>query len=85
MLAIGNIVVLHLIKQENLPVNTFKCPLVPLIPCLGIFGNFLLISKVEFITWAYFLIYESLGVAFYFGYGISNSKLNAYFKKKELK
>ena len=76
-------IILTLKKQENIPTNTFRCPLVPLIPCLGIIGNFFLISQVEFTIWVYFLIYESIGAAFYLGYGIHNSKLNAYFRKKE--
>jgi hypothetical protein len=34
-------------------------------------------------SWVYFLIFELLGLCFYFGYGFRNSKLNKYYAKIE--
>jgi hypothetical protein len=42
----------------------------PLTPCLGILGNFILASFLESKTWIYFLVYELLGLGFYLTYGL---------------
>jgi APA family basic amino acid/polyamine antiporter len=77
------LVILHFIPQVNKPIDTYNCPLVPLIPCLGILGNFLLISMVELETWIYLLSYILLGIFFYLTYGYRKSKLNRLFTRLE--
>jgi hypothetical protein len=56
----------------------------PLTPCLGILGNFILASFIERQTWIYFLAYELLGLGFYLTYGLKHSKLNKLFRDLEL-
>jgi hypothetical protein len=71
------------IEQPNKPADTFICPLIPLIPCLGIAGNFFLCTGIDYYTWLYLIFFEILGISFYFGYGMQNSKLNAHYERKE--
>lgn len=51
-------------------------PFVPLLPCIGIQFNFLLVFLLEGKTWAYFGIYLAVGLVIYFTYGIRHSNLN---------
>ncbi len=73
---LGSIIYLHMLPQLNIPTDSFRCPLFPLLPCLGILGNFVLIAEFDFMTWVYFLSYTAVGIVFYFFYGIKYSKLN---------
>ena len=50
-------------------------PLVPVLPCLGIIGNYALVSGFDLLTWVYYGVYLAAGLAVYFGYGITHSKL----------
>jgi hypothetical protein len=52
----------------------------PVIPCIGILGNFILVSKIPLRSWVFFLIFEGVGLLFYFGYGMNHSKLKKLFK-----
>jgi len=72
---VGLLIYLCILKQENVPHHTFKCPLVPLFPCIGIFFSFVLVSSLDLTSWLYFIGYEVIGIAFYFGYGLRNSEL----------
>jgi APA family basic amino acid/polyamine antiporter len=56
--------------------NHFNCPLVPLIPSLGVFFNFLLCAGLDFMTWVYFGIFLIIGALAYFTYGFKHSRLN---------
>ncbi|MNW22835.1 hypothetical protein D3C71_2245670 [compost metagenome] len=47
----------------------------PLIPIIGIGFSIWLLSELAAITWLIFLIWLSLGLLVYFGYGIRHSKL----------
>jgi len=51
----------------------FSTPLVPYIPCLGIFVNYFLISQLSFLGIGILLIYTLGVVLFYFWYGANNS------------
>jgi len=54
----------------------FRCPLVPLLPCLGIYCNFILCTvgngQAE---WTMFIVFEILGMFFYMFYGYKNSEM----------
>lgn len=82
-LTLGSFIYLCTIPQVNKPTKTFACPLVPLIPCLGILGNFILVAEADLITWVYFGIYEAMGALFYFFYGLKHSRLNKRFQVRE--
>jgi len=47
----------------------FSTPLVPFIPCLGMFANYFLISQLSFFGIGLLLIYTLLAVLIYFMYG----------------
>ncbi|ALN62558.1 amino acid permease family protein [Lysobacter antibioticus] len=55
--------------------RAFRTPLVPLIPLIGIGFSIWLLSELAAITWLIFLVWVSLGLLVYFGYGMRHSKL----------
>jgi basic amino acid/polyamine antiporter, APA family len=61
-------------KQPHLE-RTFRTPLVPIIPLIGIVFSFWLILSLPPITWWRFLIWLVIGLVIYFTYGIRNSRL----------
>ena len=67
-------VILLRIRKPDLP-RAFRTPWVPLIPIIGIGFSIWLLSELAAITWLVFLVWVSLGLLVYFGYGIRNSKL----------
>ncbi|MEO7326353.1 MAG: amino acid permease C-terminal domain-containing protein, partial [Dokdonella sp.] len=67
-------VILLRIRKPDLP-RAFRTPLVPLIPLIGIGFSIWLLSELAAITWLVFLVWLSLGLLVYFGYGIRHSKL----------
>lgn len=69
----SSVIVLR-IRKPNLP-RSFRTPLVPLIPLIGIGFSIWLLSELPAITWKVFLIWVSLGLIVYFGYGMHHSKL----------
>ncbi len=69
-------VVLLRIRKPDMP-RAFRTPWVPLIPLVGIAFSIWLLSELAAITWMVFLIWVSLGLLVYFGYGIRHSKLAA--------
>ena len=69
----GGIVVLRVIYPQLL--RPFRCPLVPLIPLLGIgFCVSLMLSLPE-ITWIRFGVWLFIGLFIYFFYGINHSRI----------
>ena len=68
-----------LLKEDNEEIEEtdgFKCPLVPFLPCLGIYCNFILcLMGVGSFEWIIFIIFELIGCSFYFIYGYKNSNL----------
>jgi basic amino acid/polyamine antiporter, APA family len=50
-------------------------PFVPIVPCLGIIGNYILMGGFDLKTWFLYMCYLSAGLAIYFGYGMNHSVL----------
>ena len=55
----------------------FRCPLVPLIPILGILTCLLLMFSLPAANWLRLVIWMGIGLAIYFGYGRHHSVLRA--------
>ena len=45
-------------------------PMVPILPAIGIFFNFMLACGLDGLTWAYFAIWLAVGLIIYFSYGL---------------
>jgi len=56
--------------------RAFRCPGVPVVPALAIIFCLALMSFLSLTTWIAFLIWLVIGLAVYFGYARSRSKLN---------
>ena len=61
------------------PPETFACPMIPTVPLLGILCNSYMMGSMPSSTWKVIAAWLSIGLAFYFGYGIHHSELR--FKK----
>jgi solute carrier family 7 (cationic amino acid transporter), member 3 len=51
----------------------FRVPLVPWIPCITIFVNIYLMSKLHYVTWVRFVVWMIVGYIIYFTYGIKHA------------
>jgi APA family basic amino acid/polyamine antiporter len=69
----GGVVVLRKTHPELR--RTFRCPLVPLIPLLGVAFCACLMLSLPKITWIRFVAWLLVGLAIYFYYGIRHSRL----------
>ncbi|MDD8020218.1 MAG: amino acid permease [Acidobacteriota bacterium] len=79
LVSIGVIVLRHTQPQLE---RKFKTPLVPFTPLVTIFFCFYLMIGLTKVTWLRFAIWLALGLAVYFAYGASHSKLrNSYSEK----
>ena len=68
------VLMFQLEPDTELSKKAFQCPLVPLLPCLGIISNFVLCTVgVGQMEWVLFICFEILGGIFYFMYGYHNS------------
>eukprot|EP00026_Physarum_polycephalum_P006320 Phypoly_transcript_06362.p1 GENE.Phypoly_transcript_06362~~Phypoly_transcript_06362.p1 ORF type:complete len:570 (+),score=72.50 Phypoly_transcript_06362:83-1792(+) len=63
------------LPQPNIP-TTFRCPLVPLLPLLGMLVNTFLIVQLNIDSIYRVIGWTAIGMLIYFGYGIRHSKLN---------
>jgi len=61
-------------RRPDLP-RPFKAPLVPLVPILGIGLPLLLMLSLPWSTWLRLIVWLIIGMAIYFGYGRSHSRL----------
>ena len=61
--------------QPNAP-RSFRTPLVPFVPIMGILVCLFLMYSLPGESWVRLLIWMALGVIIYFTYGKKNSKLN---------
>ena len=55
--------------------RTFRTPLMPVLPLIGIAFSIFLISKLDSVTWLRFAVWFVLGVLVYFLYGYRRSRL----------
>ncbi len=62
------------------PPMTFKCPLVPAVPILAMFGNIFMMATLSPEAWIRLFIWLGIGFAIYFGYGRKHSKLSPHYK-----
>jgi APA family basic amino acid/polyamine antiporter len=69
----GGVLVLRYTRPD-IP-RSFKTPLVPFIPVLGILSCFYLMSGLPKDTWLRLLLWMGIGLVIYFTYGIRKSKL----------
>lgn len=67
-------------KEQNIP-DTFKCPLVPLVPCMGIAINSYMLAGLEPTAWIRLVVWLVIGLLIYFFYGIRYSKMRLYSQK----
>lgn len=68
------VVVLRRTRPE-LP-RSFRTPLMPFVPLLGLALCAYLITGLDAVTWLTFAIWTAIGLALYFGYGRRKSRLN---------
>ena len=69
----GAVIVLRY-RSPDLP-RTFKTPLMPYIPLLGIVFSIWLVSQLRAVTWARFIVWFVIGMVIYAFYGYKHSKL----------
>ena len=62
------------LKTVRVP-TTFKCPLVPLVPCTGIAFNMMMMAGLQYEAWIRLGVWMLVGFALYFFYGIYSSKM----------
>lgn len=75
LVVFGCIVVMHFwVRTHNIP-RTFKCPLVPLVPCVGITINLYMLAGLKTAAWIRLGVWLVVGMVIYFAYGIRNSKM----------
>jgi APA family basic amino acid/polyamine antiporter len=55
--------------------RAFRTPWVPLVPLVGVAFSIWLLAELPAITWKVFLVWVSLGLLIYLGYGMRHSKL----------
>lgn len=75
--ALVNVAVIVLRRKRPDLRRTFRTPLYPLTPILGIAFCAYLLYSLPIVTWVAFAIWCVLGAAIYFGYSVRNSKLRA--------
>lgn len=61
----------------------FKTPLVPIIPCVGIYVNIFLILSLDPLALLRVFLWTILGMLIYFGYGIRYSKQGMFERKQQ--
>ncbi|WP_243792493.1 amino acid permease [Saccharopolyspora gloriosae] len=73
---IVNIGVIVLRRRKPDLDRSFRTPLMPFVPLLGVALCAYLILGLDWVTWLVFGIWTTVGLAVYLGYGIRRSKLN---------
>ena len=70
-------IALCFMKSHNIPVS-FKCPLVPFVPCMGIAINSYMLAGLKAAAWYRLVGWLFIGMTIYVLYGIWNSKMRTY-------
>ena len=83
LLFIGLLVMQIALRKSLVVPTTFACPLVPLVPCLGIAFNMYMLAGLKIEAWLRLLIWLVIGLGIYFLFGIWNSKMRSYNRKTE--
>jgi APA family basic amino acid/polyamine antiporter len=74
MLSVVFSILLMMLPRSD-PPETFKCPLVPLVPLLGMGANLFMAGALPTTSWILAMIWMFLGLVLYFAYGIHHSTL----------
>ena len=83
-LSIGLMLKLMTLRQTNKPTaEQYTMPWVPLLPCLGIYGNNALIGAFDGQTFVNYLVFTIIGIAIYLFYGLKHSKLEEHANETE--
>ncbi|MFF2196907.1 amino acid permease [Streptomyces sp. NPDC058157] len=61
-------------KRPELP-RTFRTPLMPVLPAVGVIASIWLITYLRVETWIRFVVWFLVGLVIYFGYSYRNSRL----------
>ena len=72
---VAAVVYMYFLPENEIPA-TFKCPLVPLVPCVGIAINMSMMTGLSGLAWARLAAWTFLGVLIYIFYGVQHSILN---------
>ncbi len=67
----AGVIVLRRTKAEQ--PRPFLCPMVPLVPMLGIISCSILMLSLPLITWIRFFVWMAIGITIYFMYGYKNA------------
>ncbi|MGO2031639.1 MAG: amino acid permease [Glutamicibacter ardleyensis] len=79
--ALVGVSVMYLRQRQPLAPRTFRVPLYPITPILGIFACLFLMSQLGWHTWVVFLIWMLVGIVIYLGYGRRRSRLGQLSKQ----
>lgn len=79
--ALVGVSVMYLRKRQPQAPRTFRVPLYPITPILGIFACLFLMSQLGWHTWVVFLIWMLVGIGIYLGYGRRRSRLGQLSKQ----
>ncbi|MEU2332669.1 amino acid permease [Streptomyces sp. NPDC006654] len=75
IMAVVNIAVLALRRREPALARTFRVPLYPVVPVLGVGFCLYLMYETGWTTWLQFAVFLAVGLLVYLGYGRRNSTL----------
>lgn len=85
ILTFTGLVVVHVVLRKSLVVpKSFCCPLVPLIPCLGIAFNMYMLAGLKLEAWTRLAVWLLIGLGIYFIYGVWNSKMRSYNQRSRM-
>jgi len=78
-LSLASVVGIHLLfpsVDANVP-STFRCPLVPYVPCAGVCINLFMMAGLDTSAWARLGVWSAVGLLIYVLYGQHHSSMNS--------